>query len=82
MKKSELRKLIREELQQMSYSPQIAEPKTKPDIDTEPDTVPRRRKLRRPSTAPETRPKAMFNENEKDLLKKITSRFSNLKKKK
>jgi hypothetical protein len=82
MKKSELRKLIREELQQMSYSPQTAEPETKPDIDTEPDTAPRRRKLRRPSTAPETRPKAMFNENEKDLLKKITSRFSNLKQKK
>lgn len=62
--------------------PQIAEPETKPDTDTEPDTVPRRRKLRHPSTTPETRPKAMFNENEKDLLKKITSRFSNLKKKK
>jgi hypothetical protein len=59
----------------------VIEPIVKPDTGTDTDTevVPKRRKLIKPKESPKTNPKAMFTENETNILDKIVSRFNSLK---
>ncbi len=65
----------------LEETPEVLEPVVKPDTDTDTDTevIPKRRKLIKPKESPKTNPKAMFTENETNILDKIVSRFNSLK---
>jgi hypothetical protein len=91
MKKSELKQIIREEIQNILENqpmPQRApererERRPEPGIlepGTAPEPKPKRRTLAPPKESPNTRPKASVKESEKDLINKIAKRFKNLSK--
>ena len=63
----------------LKETPETLEPIVKPDTDTDTEVVPKRRKLIKPKESPKTNPKAMFTENETNILDKIISRFKSLK---
>ena len=63
----------------LEETPEVLEPEVKPDTDTDTEVVPKRRKLIKPKESPKTNPKAMFTENETNILDKIVSRFNSLK---
>lgn len=81
MKKSQFKKIIKETL--LENQPQRSPERQSPDreIIEKPDTAPekpkRRRTLEPPEHAPNTRPKAI-KENEQDVTNKIASRFQKL----
>ena len=84
MNKNQLRKLIRERVRQLLEN-QPAPSKPEPGIaepDTDTPTKPRRRTLKPPKEAPNTRPKSSTNENEEELLNKIAKKYQSLKTKK
>ena len=79
--KDQIRQFIKECIKEILENE--LSPSTKPDI-AEPDTdtpkKPKRRTLTPPKVAPQTRPKASTNENEEELLNKITQKYRSLKK--
>jgi len=65
----------------LKEQPEVMEPDTDIEIDTDKQTSPpKRRKLYNPKTSPDTKPKAIFTENENNILDKILNRFTLLKK--
>jgi hypothetical protein len=82
MKKSTLKKLIKEEIKAILKENQPAVAPTKPgtkekeETDVEPKR--KRRTLAPPSESPNTRPKALMKEEEKELVSKIAQRFKKL----
>lgn len=84
MKKSQLKQIIREEIRSTllgrenpSRAPEPTTIPAEPDTEEEKD---RRRTIRPPEEAPNTRPKALMKEEEKEVMNKITQRFKKLKK--
>ena len=81
MKNPKLTKTIKEAILKIlsENQPMIAptKPGTKEKEETE-TKPPRRRSLTPPEESPNTRPKALMKEEEKELIDKITKRFKNL----
>ncbi len=84
MNKLKLKKLIQEEIlklisenQPLTYPNQ---PGTKEKEETDTKPKPKRRTLAPPSESPDTRPKALMKEEEKELVDKIAQRFKKLNK--
>jgi hypothetical protein len=82
MKKNLLKKLIKEEIKailseknQPAIAPSKPGTKEKEETETKP---PKRRTLTPPSESPNTRPKALMKEEEKELVNKIAQRFKDL----
>lgn len=83
MKKDLLKNIIKEEIKKIlseKPQPEIAptKPGTKEKEKTETQPKPKRRTLTPPSESPNTRPKALMKEEEKELVNKITQRFKKL----
>lgn len=83
MKKDKLKKMIKEEIKAiLSEKTQPAtapiKPGTKEKEKTETQPKPKRRTLTPPSESPNTRPKALMKEEEKELVSKIAKRFKRL----
>jgi hypothetical protein len=82
MKKNLLKELIKEEIlkilaeNQPSIAP--AKPGTKEKEETEIEPKRKRRTLEPPKESPNTRPKALMKEEEKELINKIAQRFKKL----
>lgn len=81
MKKSQLKQIIKEEIKAIlseKNQPMIAptKPGTKEKEEVKPK--PKRRTLAPPSESPNTRPKALMKEEEKELVNKIAKRFKKL----
>ena len=81
MKKSDLYKIIKEEIKNLlKEKTTITKPTVKPaPTETEP-TPTRRRTLTPPKEAPNTKPKALMEKDEQELINKITQRFKRLSK--
>ncbi len=81
MKKNQLKQIIKEEIKAIlsENQPMIAptKPGTKEKEETE-TKPPKRRSLTPPEESPNTRPKALMKEEEKELVDKIAKRFKNL----
>jgi hypothetical protein len=82
MKKDLLKKMIKEEIKailseknQPAIAPSKPGTKEKEETETKP---PKRRTLAPPSESPNTRPKALMKEEEKELVNKIAQRFKKL----
>lgn len=75
MKKTQLKEIIKEIIKET-----LAEPGTKEKEEVETAPKPRRRTLRPPSESPNTKPKALMKEEEKELVNKIAKRFKSLNK--
>ena len=82
MKKSQLRQIVKEEIKKILTEREnplrAPEPTTipvKPDTEKERE---RRRTISPPEQAPDTRPKALMKEEEKELMNKIAKRFKTL----
>jgi hypothetical protein len=82
MNKSKLKKIIQEEIlklisenQPLTYPNQ---PGTKEKEETDTKPKPKRRTLAPPSESPNTKPKALMKEEEKELVDKIAQRFKKL----
>ena len=83
MKKDKLKKMIKEEIKAILSEKNQTEtaptkPGTKEKEETEVEPKRKRRTLTPPSESPNTRPKALMKEEEKELVNKITQRFKKL----
>jgi hypothetical protein len=75
MKKSDLRRIIQEEIQKvLAEAPQVAPEKTETDVETKPTTPTRRRTVTPPN------PKTLPNPKAKEIAEKIAQRFKQGKK--
>jgi hypothetical protein len=87
MNLSKLKQIIKEEIRKQivlkeKYEPSVAPERTK-EKEKEKETtqpIPKRRTLAPPKESPDTKPKALMKENEKDLVSKIAQRFKKLNK--
>lgn len=89
MKLNKLKQLIKEEIQNVLNEERFKKilkekstetaPTVKPGT-KEKETTPKRRTLAPPKESPNTKPKALMKENEKELVNKIAQRFKKLSK--
>jgi len=83
MKKDLLKNIIKEEIKKIlseKPQPEIAptKPGTKEKEETEIEPKRKRRTLNPPDESPNTKPKALMKEEEKELINKIAQRFKKL----